>query len=139
MKYLTPLRVRTYECDSYNHVNNAVYLNYLEYGRMDFLKQIGFDYKGIIERGFYIYVAHIDIYYKASAFFDDELVIESASVKLKTASGVIHQRVLKADGTLCAEADVTWGCVNKEGRPSKIPPEFMVDGLRPAPSDIISD
>lgn len=84
MTYKTPLKVRTYECDSYNHVNNAVYLNYLEYGRMDFLKQIGFDYKGIIQRGFYIYVSHVDIYYKASAFFDDDLIVESTSVKLKT-------------------------------------------------------
>lgn len=139
MKYLTPLRVRTYECDSYNHVNNAVYLNYLEYGRMDFLRQIGFDYKGIIEQGYFIYVSHVDIYYKASAFFDEELVVESTSVKLKTVSGTIHQRVLKADGTVCAEADVTWACVGKEGRPTKIPAEFMVDGLKPDPADIMQN
>ena len=132
MTYKTPLKVRTYECDSYNHVNNAVYLNYLEYGRMDFLKQIGFDYKGIIQRGFYIYVSHVDIYYKASAFFDDDLIVEGTSVKLKTVSGTIHQRIVKTDGTLCAGADVTWACVNREGRPSKIPVEFMVEGLKPS-------
>lgn len=132
MKYYTPLKVRTYECDSYNHVNNAVYLNYLECGRMDFLNQIGFDYKGVVEKGYFLYVSHVDIYYKASAYFNDELEIESESVKLKSVSGVIHQRVLKKDGTLCAEADVTWAFVNSAtGRPTKIPPEFMVDGLLP--------
>ena len=30
------VEVRSYELDSYNHVNNAVYLNYLEYARMEF-------------------------------------------------------------------------------------------------------
>ena len=51
MTYTTPLKVRTYECDGYNHVNNAVYLNYLETGRMDYLMQIGFKYKEMVEQG----------------------------------------------------------------------------------------
>ena len=131
MKYYTPLKVRTYECDSYGHVNNAVYLNYLEYGRMDYLQQIGFDYNGLVNAGFYVYVVHVDIYYKMSAFFNEDLTIESEPVKLKSVSGTIHQKIVKKDGTVCAEADVTWACVTKEGRPSRVPPEFMVDGLKP--------
>lgn len=131
MKVKTVFKVRTYECDSYGHVNNAVYLNYLEYGRMDFLQQIGFDYNGIIQAGYYLYVTHVDIYYKNSAYFDDELTIESWSVKFGAASGTIHQIISKKDGTVCAEADVTWACVSKAGRISKVPSEFFVDGLTP--------
>ena len=33
---------------------------------MDFLNQINFDYKGIVEAGYYLYVTHVDIYYKAA-------------------------------------------------------------------------
>ena len=132
MKCRTQLTVRTYECDSYNHVNNAVYLHYLEHGRMDFLTQIGFDYRGLVARGLFLYVSRVDIRYRSPAFFGDELVVESEPVTLKAASGTIRQRVVKADGTLCAEADVTWACVGADGRLSRIPPELMVDGLRPA-------
>ena len=64
MKHTAELTVRSYECDSYNHVNNSVYLNYLEFGRMEFLHAINFDYKGIVAAGYYLYVTHIDIYYK---------------------------------------------------------------------------
>ncbi len=135
MKYYSPLKVRTYECDSYGHVNNAVYLNYLEYGRMDYLNQICFDYDGMLKSGFYLYVSHVDIYYKASAFFNDNLRVESCPVKLGAVSGTIHQRILKDDGTVCAEADVTWASVHTDGRPSRIPQEFMVDGLKPDPAD----
>lgn len=137
MKIKSPLRVRTYECDSYGHVNNAVYLNYLEYGRMDFLHQIKFDYDGIIKAGYYLYVTHVDIHYKSSAFFDDDLIIESFPVKMGAVSGTFRQKIYKEkDGTVCAEADVTWACVKTSGQLAKLPDDFMVDALKPDPADI---
>lgn len=131
MKINSTLTVRSYECDSYNHVNNAVYLNYLEFARMDYLNKIGFDYNGIFNAGYYLYVTHVDIHYKASAFLNDELTIESYPTKMGAISGTIHQTVKNQNGVVCAEADVTWACVTKEGRPSKVPAEFLVEGLRP--------
>lgn len=131
MKHIAEHIVRSYECDSYSHVNNSVYLNYLEYARMEYLHAIGFDYKGLVEAGYYLYVTHVDIYYKASAFLDDKLFIEVFPTKLKKISGELKQIIKKEDGTICADATVTWACVTKEGRPSKIPEEFMVSGLIP--------
>lgn len=132
MKTLTNFKVRTYECDSYSHVNNAVYVNYLELGRMDFLNQIGFDYKGLVDSGIYIYVTHIDISYKSSAHFNDDMVIETESIKLGAVSGDIKQIIRKDDGTVCAEAVVSWATVSSEtGRPVKMPEKFMVEGLKP--------
>lgn len=132
MKHSAKMSVRSYELDSYNHVNNAVYLNYLEYGRMEFLKAIGFDYEGLVNAGYYLYVTHIDIRYKASARLFDELSIEVESVKLGKVSGTFHQTISNQRGEICAEADVSWGCVDRTGKPSKIPAEFMVEGLEPA-------
>lgn len=132
MKYFTTFNVRTYECDSYGHVNNAVYLNYLEFARMDYLQQCGFNYDSCVKAGFYLYVTHVDIFYKSSAFFGDELTIETEPVKLGAVSGQIHQVIRNRKGTVCAEADVTWASVNSQnGRPSKLPAELMVKGLDP--------
>ena len=50
------LTVRTYECDSNNHVNNANYLNYLEFARYELLKDVGFDYQKAIRSGYGIYI-----------------------------------------------------------------------------------
>lgn len=130
MTYKTRIIVRSYECDSYSHVNNAVYLNYLEAARMDYLHQIGFDYKGLVAASYYLYITHIDIHYKNSAHLDDELTIETTPVRLGAASGVFHQTVKKEDAHVCAEADVTWACV-KNNIISKLPSEFIVDGLKP--------
>ncbi len=131
MKISTQIKVRSYECDSYGHVNNAVYVNYLEVGRMEFLHGIGFDYNGIIDAGYFLFVSHIDIRYKASAHLDDILTIEAENVEMGAVSGKFQQCIKKEDGTVCAEAEVTWACVTKDGRPSRIPKDFIVPGLLP--------
>lgn len=134
MAYETKITVRSYECDSYSHVNNAVYLNYLEAARMDYLHQIGFRYKDAVAQGIFLYVTHIDIFYKTSAVLDDELTVETEPVKFGAVSGTFHQKVTKDGGkTVCAEADVTWCSVDSNtGRPCRIPDEYVVDGLKPS-------
>lgn len=131
MKYIAKLTVRSYELDSYNHVNNAVYLQYLEYARMEYLKAIGFDYPGLYDAGFFLYVTHIDIRYKASARLNDEISVEVIPTKLGKVSGTFHQVIRNQRGETCAEADVSWGLVDTTGRPSKMPDRFYVSGLDP--------
>ena len=132
MKVTTEIAVRSYELDSYNHVNNAVYQNYLEHARMDFLNKIGFRYNDFFNAGYIIPITHIDIRYKAMAVLGDTLYVDSYPTLLKTVHGAFHQTIRKADGTVCIEAEVEWCTVSKEsGRPVKIPDEFMVEGLVP--------
>jgi YbgC/YbaW family acyl-CoA thioester hydrolase len=131
MKYTAKLTVRNHELDAYNHVNNSVYLNYLECARMEYLRAIGFDYEGFFNEGFFLYITHIDIHYRASARLFDELSVEVEPIKLGKLSGTFRQTITNQNGEICADADVSWGCVNSSGKPSKIPERFVVSGLVP--------
>ncbi|MDR2468297.1 MAG: acyl-CoA thioesterase [Spirochaetaceae bacterium] len=133
MKSVLSLRVRSYECDGYNHVNNAVYLHYLETARYEFLKNVGFDYKAMFAAGYGVYVARIEIEYKKPALIDEEIKIESWPVKKGAASGIIEQRITRGSDVIVA-AKVTWVFVDRNGSPTKIPPEFDKPGLYPADS-----
>jgi acyl-CoA thioester hydrolase len=124
------LTVRTYECDSYGHVNNANYLHYLEFGRYEFLRAIGFDYPNAVKAGYGIYIARVEIDYKKPAITDDELVIQSWPVKTGAVSGVIAQKIKRGEDTI-VDAKVTWAFVNSSGNPAKIPPEYDLPGLKP--------
>jgi acyl-CoA thioester hydrolase len=124
------LVVRTYECDSYGHVNNANYLNYLEYARCEFLRDAGFDYEAMIKAGYGVYVARVEIDYKKSAVSGDNLLIESWSIKKGAVSGVIQQHITRGEDVI-AEAKVTWAFVDSEGVPRRIPKEWDVPGLYP--------
>ena len=122
--------VRTYECDSYGHVNNANYLNYLEFARYEFLKDAGFDYNKALQAGYGTYISRIEIDYKKPAFTDDTLVIKSKPVKKGAASGVISQQIWRGED-LIINAKVTWVFVDSKRTPAKIPPQFDVPGLKP--------
>ena len=125
------LQVRTYECDSYGHVNNANYLNYLEFARYEFLKDVGFDYRAMLDAGYGVYVARIEIDYKRPAVVDDLLEIRSWSVKKGAVSGVIAQEIWRGE-ELLTTAKVTWAMVDSKGTPTKLPAEWDVPGLRPS-------
>ena len=124
------LTVRSYECDSYGHVNNANYLNYLEFARYELLRDVGFDYTGMIKAGYGVYVARVEIDYKRPALTDDDLLIKSWPVKKGAVSGVIAQEIWRGEDLL-VKAKVTWAFVDSNGMPTKIPPEFDKPGLAP--------
>lgn len=124
------LQVRTYECDSNEHVNNANYLNYLEFARYEYLKDIGFDYPGAIKSGYGVYVARIEIDYKKPALVDDTLIIKTWPLKKGAVSGVLAQEIRRGENLL-AKAKVTWAFVDSRGIPAKIPKEWDMPGLYP--------
>lgn len=135
MVHRCELKVRGYENDVYGHVNNAVYLNYLEYARGEYLSGIGFDYDAAIRAGYGIWVVRIEIDYKSSARRGDALSIETWPVERKTTYGTLKQRILRG-GDVCVEARVKWAFVNAaSGRPARVPPEFDNPSLSPGPGD----
>jgi acyl-CoA thioester hydrolase len=124
------LQVRTYECDTNGHVNNANYLNYLEFARYELLKDIGFDYPKAFEAGYGVYIARIEIDYKKSAITDDCLTIKTWTLKKGAASGTLAQRICRGEDII-VEAKVTWAFVDSNGTPVRLPKEWDVPGLSP--------
>ncbi|GAB4185959.1 MAG: thioesterase family protein [Calditrichia bacterium] len=125
--YKAHLKVRTYECDLYGHVNNATYLNYLEYARMEYLYSKGYSLESLKERGVMAVVVRVDIQYKKPAFPGDELEIEVRPANYRNTSGTFFQKIIrKGTGELIAEAEVTWVFTNLRGKPIPIPDYIKV-------------
>lgn len=57
------IAVRDYECDIEGIVNNAVYLNYLEHARHEFLKSAGTSFLELHQQGYDPVVVRIEIDY----------------------------------------------------------------------------
>ncbi|WP_435100111.1 acyl-CoA thioesterase [Arhodomonas sp. AD133] len=103
----TRIRVRGFHLDLYGHVNNARYLEFLEEARWDQLRE-HLDFDWWQARNLAFVIANIDIDFRRPAGMDDELLVDVTLKTLGERSGVLHQRVVRSDGVLVAEADVTF-------------------------------
>lgn len=73
------IRVRYAETDQMGVVYHANYLIWFEVGRVEFIRQLGMDYKSMEqEDGAMIAVAEATARYKAPARYDDELIVRTS-------------------------------------------------------------
>lgn len=84
--------------DAYQHVNNAIYLNYLEEARDTLMVSL------FGEEALDFVLAHVDIDFRNEVTQDDgEVVVSSRIVGFGTSSVRSREVVHKRDGTLCSE------------------------------------
>lgn len=71
------VKVQFHEVDMVGVCNNAVYFNYFETARLEYLKSIGYekDIKEVGKKKEFFLIAHNDCDYIEPAFYDDELTV----------------------------------------------------------------
>jgi acyl-CoA thioester hydrolase len=117
-------QVRDYECDMQGHVNNAVYLNYLEHCRHEFIKTLGLDFSELVRRGISLVVIRAEVDYKYSLCSGERFMV---GVMLERVSPLRYRFVqdiyLLPEKKLVLRARVVGTGVNAEGRP-QLPKEI---------------
>lgn len=101
-------QVRDYECDLQGIVNNAVYQNYLEHTRNEFLRERGPDLKALHDTGIDAVVARIEIDYKFPLRPNDRFICRLNLTRDGDLKLIFNQEIVLADDQkLCARAKVT--------------------------------
>lgn len=121
-------RFRVYyaDTDMAGIVYYANYLKWFEAGRSELLRARGVSYRALQESGFTVPVATASVRYLAPALYEDELELETIVDAVRHASFKVSYRLTRTgDGALLATGETTHACVDREGRPTRIP-----EGLR---------
>jgi len=122
------MAVRDYECDLQGVVNNAVYQNYLEHARHEYLKAIGIDFAALAAQGINLVVTRVEIDYKASLTSGDRFVVEVRPERLSPVRIGFRQDIYRLpDRKAAIKALVTGTALNAKGRPQL--PEALKDIL----------
>lgn len=117
--------VRDYECDMQGVVNNAVYQNYLEHTRHQYLKSIGLDFTELTDKQINLMVIRIEIDYKASLKSGDKFISALRMERISALRfGFVQHIFRKSDNKLMIKALVIGTSVNENGRP-KLPQELI--------------
>lgn len=110
--------VRDYECDMQGIVNNAVYQNYLEHARHQFIKDRGLDFADITQQGIHLVLIKAELDYKHSLKSGDAFYVEIQVERLSRLKLAFHQQVFRSiDNKLMLNAKMTITSTNKAGRP----------------------
>ena len=126
MKTTTKLSVRTYELDSFGHVNNATYLQYFEVARCDWLKNAGLPFPEIQRAGIQIVIADATVKFLTPAFFTDELSI-TCWCDATTGASVSFSYMVECESRgVCIATGTTKGvCIDGvSGKPRRWPASF---------------
>ncbi len=128
--FKTRIRVRTYECDSYGHVNNATFLNYCEVARVDLLEKMGYDLTSLKQAGFLLVIVKIEIEYIKPAYANDELEVTVDWIERGKTSATFEQEIYHlGKNELIARARIIWVATDLTGKPIAIP-DLLLDSYQ---------
>jgi acyl-CoA thioester hydrolase len=113
------------DTDTAGIVYYANYLKFMERARSDMIRAAGIDQAATHHQGQGAYaVAEVAIRYLKSARLSDDLLVLSTVERVRAASVLIHQRVMR--GTeLLTDARVTAAFLTVDGRPQRQPKDWV--------------
>lgn len=115
--FVCQLAVRDYECDMQGIVNNAVYQNYLEHARHEFLKSRGLDFAQLTAEGTIVMVIRAEIDYRASLRSGDVFEVSVEPYRQSRLKLGFRQQIRLIDGRIMLEALIITAAINQGGRP----------------------
>ncbi len=125
--YTIKLRVRRYEVDVLNHVNNAVYQHYLEQAAVEHSEHLGFTYERYREIGGIFVLRRITIDYLRPAMAGDTLLVTTWLAQMRGPRAVRRYEIRREpDNELLLTAEALWAWIElATGRPKPIPRELL--------------
>lgn len=91
----TILRVRYSETDQMGIAYYSNYFVWMEVGRTDLIRKSGITYKKIEESGFLLPVVYASAKFIGSAYYDDEIIVQSGLIELSKTKLSIGYRIYR--------------------------------------------
>jgi len=111
-------------------VYHGNYAQYLEMGRVEWLRQFGISYKSMEEKGVMLPVISLGMNFKKSAVYDDLLTVETKLKKTPSVKIEFDFRIFNEANELLVEADVTLAFIDmKTNRPIKCP-NYVLEAIK---------
>lgn len=123
-------RVRYAETDQMGVVYHGNYAQYLEMGRIEWLRGFGISYKSMEESGIILPVISLRIDYKKSALYDDLVTVETQLKRTPLVKIEFDYKLYNEKREILAEANTVLAFIDTNtNRPVKCP-DYVLDKIR---------
>jgi acyl-CoA thioester hydrolase len=106
------------------------YAQYLEQGRTEWLRELGFSYRWMEENNIELPVTKLLIEYKKGARYDDEIYVTTTLRKLPTFTIEFDYEIHNSEGELLVTASTTLVFVDMQKNKIRRAPEYLLEKLR---------
>lgn len=113
-----PLQIRFNDIDMFGHVNNTVYLQFFDLGKLMFFKSLcpDFEHEPTVP-----VVANINVNFLQPTYIKEEIAVETHMEKVGESSMTLSQRIVCADGGVRCEATTVMVNIDvATGRPTPV-------------------
>ena len=125
LTFSTRIRVRYGETDQMGFCYYGNYAQFLEVGRVETLRSLGFSYKELEFQGVLLPVRSFSIKYVSPAKYDDILEIQTSIIKIEGTRIEFSYVVKTSEGVLIANAETELVFVSADSlRPIPMPEKF---------------
>ena len=119
-------RVRYGETDQMGVVYHGNYAQYLEIGRVEWLRAKGISYKKLEESGVILPVISLQINFKKSTVYDDLITVETMLKKTPSVRIEFDYKIFNENNELLIEANTVLAFLDKKkNRPIKCPEDLL--------------
>ncbi|MDX8387835.1 MAG: tol-pal system-associated acyl-CoA thioesterase [Ghiorsea sp.] len=128
---MSNLDIRMYyeDTDHGGVVYHANYLKFMERGRTEYLRNLGFEQSELAKSEDVLFaLSRSDIRYHSPAKFDDLITVKTEVTGAKGARINFFQGIYR-DQKLLVVGDILIACMSKSGKPKRIP-AFILDGMK---------
>jgi thioesterase III len=122
--------VRPTEIDVNGHVNNAKYVEYLEWGREEWYERNGLPYERLFELGAVTVTVNLNLNFRKECRQGEVLVILTRPERLGRTSFALSQEIRKRTGEVAADAVVTIVTIDPATRTSRPVPHELAEAVR---------
>ncbi|MFO0890609.1 MAG: thioesterase family protein [Isosphaeraceae bacterium] len=122
--------VRPTEVDVNGHVNNAKYVEYLEWGREEWYERNGLPYEKLHALGAITVTVNITLNFRLECRQGERLTIVTRPHRVGRTSYVLQQEIRKADRAVAADGAVTLVTIDPSTRKSRPLPDELAAAFR---------
>ena len=125
----TKLRVRYGETDQMGVVYYGNYAQFLDQGRTEWLRELGFSYKWMEANNVFLPVTNLNINYKLPARYDDVISVTTTLTKIPTFRIEFDYKIHNENGDLLVTASTTLVFINSISNKLMKAPDYLLKKL----------
>ena len=128
--HILPIKVYYEDTDAQGVVYYANYLKFFERARTEYLREIGYEQKDLMEQGAIFVVREVAIGFKKPAYLDQQIEVHTRIIKAGKVSFDFTQEVFTDEVNLLCGGIVKCGCLSLKNFKPKALPSKLYQGMK---------